>query len=121
MEYKPPLISATTLKRFRATDHAASLLGDIRTAGNLHYAYLFVVYNNAIEEPVLIVSSEQFAGGPDTVLGIFDDSGHRTLYNEPGGWTDESKFATKAVAIVNERLKTDLQEQKATKLWWKYW
>ena len=39
------------------------------------------------------------------------DNGHETLYNEAGGWKDESEFAAKAVVIANERLKTDLREQ----------
>ena len=43
------------------------------------------------------------------MFGVFDDSGHETLYNESGGWKDESKFAAKALVIANEGLKTDLR------------
>jgi hypothetical protein len=111
MKYKPPLVSAIPRKKFGAPGYSATLLGDIRTAGVTQYAYLLLVYGPSPNEPVLIVSSEFFAGGPDTVLGVFDDHGHETLYNEAGGWKDESKFAAKAVVIANERLKTDLREQ----------
>jgi hypothetical protein len=111
MKYKPPLVSATPRKKFGAPGYSATLLSDIRTAGVTQYAYLLLVYGPSPNEPVLIVSSEFLAGGPDTVLGVFDDNGHETLYNEAGGWKDETKFAAKAVVIANERLKTDLREQ----------
>src|ERR1039458_6087190 len=111
MKYKPPLVSATPRKKFGAPGYSATLLGDIRAAGVTQYAYLLLVYGPSPNEPVLIVSSEFLAGGPDTVLGVFDDNGHETLYNEAGGWKDESEFAAKAVVIANERLKTDLREQ----------
>src|ERR1035441_8454218 len=111
MKYKPPLVSATPRKKFGAPGYSATLLGDIRAAGITQYAYLLLVYGPSPNEPVLIVSSEFLAGGPDTVLGVFDDNGHETLYNEAGGWKDESEFAAKAVVIANERLKTDLREQ----------
>ena len=119
MKYKPALISATTRMHFAAPGYTAALLGDIRKTGMVQYAYLLVIHGPDPEEPVLIVSSEFFANGPDTVLGVFDDNGHQTLYDEPGGWTDESKFAAKAVAIANERLKTDLKQRQ--KPWWRFW
>ncbi len=111
MQYKPPLVSATPRMEFGAPGYSATLLSDIRTTGVTRYAYLLVVYGPSPNEPLLIVSSEVFAGGPDTVLGVFDDNGHETLYNESGGWKDETKFAAKAVVIANERLKTDLRKQ----------
>ena len=100
MKCKPPLVSATPRKKFGAPRYSATLLSDIQTAGVTQYAYLLLVYGPSPNEPVLIVSSEFFAGGPDTVLGVFDDNGHETLYNESGGWKDESKFAAKAVKGV---------------------
>jgi hypothetical protein len=121
MKYKPALVSATTRMKFDAPGYSAALLGDIRTAGMTQYVYLLVIFGQDPNEPVLIVSSEFFAGGPDTVLGVFDDNGHQTLYNEPGGWTDESKFAAKAVVIANERLKIDLKVQQRYKPWWRFW
>jgi hypothetical protein len=111
MKYKPQLLSATPRKRFYAPGYSATLLGDVRTAGMMRYAQLLVVFGQTPNEPVLIVSSEFFDEGPETVLGLFDDNGHQTLYNEGGGWTDEAKFAAKALLIANERLQVDLKEQ----------
>ena len=121
LPYKPPIVSAKPRRRFTAEGHGAVLLGDIQAAGMIQYAYLFLVYAQSSEEPVLIISSEFFAGGPKIVLGVFDNRGHQTLYNEGSDWTDEEAFATKAVALTRERLKITLTEHKTLRPWWRFW
>ncbi len=121
MEYMPLVFSAKTQMGFHAPGYSGILLGDIRTAGAVRYAYLLVVSAMTSPEPVLIVSAEFLAGGPRTVPGVFDENGHQTLYGEAGDWTEERKFAAKAVAIANERLRIDLKAAQRRKPWWKFW
>ena len=65
MQYKPRIISAKPLRRFAAANHTAVLFGDVRVAGMVQYVYLLMVYQESTEEPLLIVSAEVLAGGPD--------------------------------------------------------
>lgn len=89
--------------------HVGILFGNIKAAGRVEYAYLFVVYHRDDKQPVFIVSSEVNAmrvrggGGPSHFLCVFDGAAHLNL-GASDDWADLDKFFPKALAVVEERL-----------------
>ena len=108
MDYLPPLASAKPIKTFKTKEYSAALVNEVQTTGVIEYIFLFIVYSNATAKPVLVVSSELFDGGPDTVVGIFDKHGHRTLNDMAGDWKNPTTFLSTSLAIVKEQLGLDL-------------
>lgn len=114
MQYMPPITAANPVSHFVGPTHSAVLVRDIQSAGITQYHYLFIVFPRFGDDPCLIVSAELFAGGSHTVLGLFDDTGHQTLYSEVGDWSEITAFASRAVAIAGERFSTTFVEQPMT-------
>ena len=107
MEYMPTVESMDRIDGGPLGDaHVGILFGNIKAAGRIQYAYLFVVYANAERQPVFIVSSEvnsthKTLGGGTHFLGVFDGQGHLNL-GDSDDWGDLDKFVPKALAVVEE-------------------
>ena len=114
MQYMPRIASAKQVSHFVGPTHSAVLVNEVQAIGLTQYRYLFIVFPQSGNDPCLIVSAELFAGGPHTVLGLFDDTGHQTLYSEEGDWSDIAAFTRRAVAITSQRLSTTFVEMPQT-------
>lgn len=105
LTYVPPVTSMTPIARFVSASHFAVLATGIQSTGFVQYKHLLVVFDAATEEPVFIVSAENFAGGDELVMGIFDENGHATLEQQPDQNLDDVlHFAANAVHLTNHTL-----------------
>ena len=109
MHYMPQVESMDRIDGGPLGDaHVGLLFGNIKAAGRVQYAYLFVVYNKDDRQPVFIVSSEVNSmhkrhGGGTHFLGVFNGDGHLNL-GDSDGWGDLEKFFHKALAVVEKHL-----------------
>ena len=109
MQYMPTVESMDRLDGGPLGDaHAGILFGNIKAIGEIEYAYLFVVYDLATRQPVLIVSSEKNTmqkrfGGGSHFLGLFDGTGHANL-GDSNDWAVQEKFFQKALQVVDKQM-----------------
>ena len=110
-------------KRYRIGDHQAILVESPESIGPIKYKYVFIVYDDKSDKPVLFITSEKNQmqaelleivekNSPELVpnidpkkyfLGIFQDGVHSNV----GGsidWGDPMKFELKALNLAKELL-----------------
>jgi hypothetical protein len=101
--------------------HDATLARAIQIPGSdqCRYLYLLIVWQRpsgpATDKPCLIISSETVTGGGETVLGVYEATGHQILHDERGDWTDIAAFGYRAVALASHRLATTFVEHELRK------
>jgi hypothetical protein len=111
----PKFRAGMPFKRFVFPGYQAILYKNIDSIPPIKYDFLLMVYDivKSPNDPVLCISSESspfLANGTATALGLFHNGGHRVLYEEGFGWSDESKFIPKALSIANGLLKIQLAD-----------
>jgi hypothetical protein len=89
-------------------NHVAIFFDQVKSAGQIQYAYLLVVYDRVTEKPVYIVASEvntmrDGLGGGSHFLGVFPGDGHLNL-GDSDDWADADKFLHRAIGLAATHL-----------------
>ena len=110
--YRPQIVQAELIRRYRGSPYEAALLGKIVSAGRVKYLYVLEVAKS--DFPCLYVASEINAFGPagkgPYFLGVFSEKGHGN-YGLSDDWGDLDLFEAKALEIVRQYLEVDLTRE----------
>jgi hypothetical protein len=91
--------------------HTIILFDQIKSAGNVQYAFLVAVYNKASQLPVYFIASEVNStaptfGGGSHYLGVFDGNGHAN-HGASDDWGDPRKFFPEAIRMAAQAFGVD--------------
>ena len=113
-----PMSRVNLVTYYTGATHVATFNRIEPGSGSVDEPYRFMVMfwrraqteTGSEEEPCLVITAEEVAGGTAAVLATYDEAG-RNVQDEPGDWTDLNNFERRAMSIANERLATSFAER----------
>lgn len=115
LKHTPAVVSANRIHDAPlGAKHTMMLFDNIQAEGDVQYAFLLAVLDNATREPVYFVSSEVNAlaaaiGGGSHYLCTFSEAGHGNLGGSDD-WGDPDKFFPQAIYLAAEHFGASPEE-----------
>ncbi len=117
---QPKIVNAERIAAFHLpAGYAASLLGNVESAGIIEYHYVMVVFGPD-QQICLFTGSEWSNQDPsyknEPVFGIFHDGGHTGCGGSPD-WLDPALFVLRTVEVAKERFSIEDAELSEGEAW----
>jgi hypothetical protein len=117
---QPKIVNAERIAAFHLPGgYAASLLGNVESAGIIEYHYVMVVFGPD-QEICLFTSSEWSNHDPsyknEPVFGIFSEDGHAGCGGSPD-WLDPALFVLRSVEVVKDKFSITESELSEAEAW----
>jgi hypothetical protein len=114
-----PMSRVNRVTYYISPTHVATFNRIVPGSGSVDERYRFMVIfwrraqteTGSEEEPCLVITSEQCAGGAGPILAVYDDAGRIVLEDELDDWADLNRFERRAMSIASERLATNFAER----------
>ena len=117
---QPKIVNAERLAAFHLpAGYAATLLGNVESAGIIEYHYVMVVFSPD-QQVCMFTGSEWSNQDPsyknEPVFGIFSNGGHAGCGGSPD-WLDPALFVLRSVEVVKERFSITDSELSEAEAW----